>query len=305
MGPAMKLGPLMSAYDRLKGPILSEAWRKAARMRAGLFLAVWGADQLVEDISQVHVDKFTRERMSGALAPDRGARDMAGVRAGTVDGDFRWLSSVFNWARKHKQDGRRLIRDNPLHDVRWPKEQNPRRPVASHDRYLQTLARTDTVDPTGRLRCILALARYTGRREGAICALKAADVLQTPDQVRAAIAEAGMDERLAEHMPHGAIRWDSESDKMGLLFVSPLSGPARKELDHYLRGSPRVGEAAKLPKLRGGVLHPYRRLFASERKHLPDVDVAAAGGWKDTRALKLSYQQADPASVLRVVEHGA
>jgi len=37
---------------------------------------------------------------------------------------------------------------------------------------------------------------------------------------------------------------------------------------------------------------------------MPDVDVAAAGGWKDTRALKLSYQQADPARALRVVEGG-
>lgn len=61
---------------------------------------------------------------------------------------------------------------------------------------------------------------------------------------------------------------------------------------------------AELPKLQGGIWHPYRRLWASESKSMPDVDVAAAGGWKDTRALKLSYQQADAASVLRVVEGG-
>lgn len=63
-------------------------------------------------------------------------------------------------------------------------------------------------------------------------------------------------------------------------------------------------KAAGLPKLVGGVFHPYRRLWATERKALPDADVAAAGGWKDTRALKLSYQQADPATLLRVVEGG-
>ena len=34
---------------------------------------------------------------------------------------------------------------------------------------------------------------------------------------------------------------------------------------------------------------------------MPDIDVAAAGGWKDSRALKLSYQQADPATILKVV----
>jgi hypothetical protein len=37
---------------------------------------------------------------------------------------------------------------------------------------------------------------------------------------------------------------------------------------------------------------------------LPLVDVAAAGGWKDTQALRLSYQHADAETVLRVVETG-
>ena len=48
-----------------------------------------------------------------------------------------------------------------------PKEKNVRRPVASHDRYVKTLAKADEVDPKGRLRCMLALARFTGRREHA------------------------------------------------------------------------------------------------------------------------------------------
>ena len=64
----------------------------------------------------------------------------------------------------------------------------------------------------------------------------------------------------------------------------------------------RAEALAKLPKLDRGTFHPYRRLWASERKSLPDVDVAHAAGWKDTRAMKVSYQQADPATVLRVVE---
>ena len=64
----------------------------------------------------------------------------------------------------------------------------------------------------------------------------------------------------------------------------------------------RVQHPIVLPKIRGGIFHPYRRLWATERKHLPDVDVAAAGGWGDTRAMKLSYQQADAAGVLRAVE---
>jgi hypothetical protein len=35
--------------------------------------------------------------------------------------------------------------------------------------------------------------------------------------------------------------------------------------------------------------------------HLPDVDVAAAGGWKNTLSRKTAYQQADAETILKVV----
>ena len=34
---------------------------------------------------------------------------------------------------------------------------------------------------------------------------------------------------------------------------------------------------------------------------MPDVDVAAAGGWKETTSLKRAYQQADQDTTLKVV----
>ena len=61
---------------------------------------------------------------------------------------------------------------------------------------------------------------------------------------------------------------------------------------------------AKLPKLTGGVFHPYRRGWATERQHLSDVAVAAAGGWSDTAALKASYQQATKSDILKAVRGG-
>ena len=48
-----------------------------------------------------------------------------------------------------------------------------------------------------------------------------------------------------------------------------------------------------------------RRLWASARKDLPDVDVAKAGGWESLEALKGAYQQPDDATMLRVVTHEA
>jgi hypothetical protein len=42
---------------------------------------------------------------------------------------------------------------------------------------------------------------------------------------------------------------------------------------------------ANLPKLDGGAWHALKRKWASERNHLPLVDVAGAGGGKDTQTL--------------------
>lgn len=45
-------------------------------------------------------------------------------------------------------------------------------------------------------------------------------------------------------------------------------------------GSP-SRRSEKLEKLDGGLWHSYRRKWATERKHLPLMDVAAACGWND------------------------
>ncbi len=46
-------------------------------------------------------------------------------------------------------------------------------------------------------------------------------------------------------------------------------------------------------QLAGGLWHPYRRKWATERKHLSLKDVAAAGGWRDVETLLTCYQQPD------------
>ena len=47
--------------------------------------------------------------------------------------------------------------------------------------------------------------------------------------------------------------------------------------------------------------HGLRRKWSTERKHLPDVDVAKAGGWRSIMTMKRAYQQADEAGVLEAV----
>ncbi len=73
--------------------------------------------------------------------------------------------------------------------------------------------------------------------------------------------------------------------------------------DKWLRKGEKL---AGLEPLRGTLWHSYRRKWATERKHMPDVDVAHAGGWKNTVSLETAYQQADAETTLRVVlEAGA
>ena len=72
------------------------------------------------------------------------------------------------------------------------------------------------------------------------------------------------------------------------LFPAPKNPRRSIRLDLVQKWLLRAEQLAELPRLRGGIWHPYRRLWASERKHMPDIDVAAAGGWKDTPANRLT-----------------
>jgi integrase len=85
------------------------------------------------------------------------------------------------------------------------------------------------------------------------------------------------------------------------LFPSPTSPlrPVSKELaSTWLR---KAEEQAGLEALDGSLWHAYRRKWATERKHLPVQDVAKAGGWRDVQVLQAAYQQADTATLYRVV----
>lgn len=328
----LTLGQLFTAYHEHKTRGLPDGqWRRAILSRTQLFLAAWGEATPVVSISQTHVDSYSAERRRRFAKCLAASGETRTLRDGALDCDFRWLSSVLNWGKKHKMaSGKRLLSENPLHDTAWPREKNVRRPIASHERYEKTLVQADTIDPRGRLRAVLVLARYTGRRESAIIQLRSSDVLLSQGRLALTLAQSGMDERLADHMPHGAIRWSAESDKQGTLHVTPISAEVRAELERYIALNPRglsdaplfpsvetpeqalsrsvatkwlvkAEKLAELPKLTGGIFHPYRRLWATERKNLPDVDVAAAGGWKGTKAMKLSYQQTTASGVLAAV----
>ena len=326
------LSEVFKVYMKEKGPLLSSRWKKAAEGRRDLFEEAWGPAFRAARLSWVQVQHFMVKRREGELGTRK-------VTDGTIEADLRWLNTVFAFAEDYKVDGDRpLISRNPLPAIRrkggkkWPRPKNVRRPRANHTRYTKTLAVANQIEPTGALACMLALARFTGRRIGAICALRVTDFLRDQDAVLHRAAELGHEDAhgLAEVSQHGAIHWRAVEDKEGYRMVTPLSGPARKALDAYLARTPRVGELplfpapgkpaepvrvdragewleraeakAELPKQAGTRWHAYRRLWANERRELPAHDVADAGGWGSVEALQKVYQGAEAKTVRRVVD---
>src|SRR5688500_4504421 len=213
---AVTFGQLTRLYQQHRLAVLAEDRADRARECIRIFTAFLGDRFLAADFSQSHVDRFAAARRTGELGDPRRKPDARGVRDGTVRSDLVWLASLFNFGCGYRVNGRPLLSANPMRGLSLPRERNVRRPVASEDRYRRTLAKCDVADRSGRLACVLALARYTGRRISAICQLRASDVLLSPEAVTRALAALGQDPTLARHMPHGAVRWRAGARQAGL-----------------------------------------------------------------------------------------
>lgn len=325
----LTIAQLHALYVTHRGGLLSAARRQEVEKAFGLFRRHVGDDFRVSDLSRHQVETYTAARLGGALRTTRGGNSGRKVRAGTIAKELGVLHAALNWAETYRKNGRPLIPSNPIRRVPLPAELNPARPVASGERYQRLLEVADRVDPQGVFRAMLQVAWYTGRRLGSIVALRACDILLTPAQVAAALAEAGREEYLAAEWP-AAIRWDAEADKEGVEWIVPIPETLRSLLECYIReralvggallfsarrnpGKPlpketayywmrRAEELAGLPHQRRGGWHALRRAWATARKHLPLQDVMAAGGWRDPSALQRAYQHADARTVRAVME---
>jgi integrase len=317
---------LWERYSRDCGEFLDNAreTRADAERSALLLMAVLGEGRDVRTISARDVAQYVEQRKHGGIRyqiSTRGTptlKTTPPVRQTAVHRDLTTLRTMLRWARTvATADGqRRWLEVDPLEGLRFEKERSPKRPLASPERYETTLKgvrqlAANEPHKRGRLRWVrlelaLFLARTTGRRRGAIVGLRWEDI----------------------DFRQRRITWRAAHDKKRVEWVTPMSAAAMHQLRQlqrklggvtgYLFPSKRnpsghipgdlLGEwlrdaerKAKLPKLHGGLWHPYRRGWASERMHFPLKAVADAGGWKDVTTLVRCYQQTDDRTLLAVM----
>lgn len=323
-------GQLAALYERERLPLLTAARQRNVRGMLRLLERHFGREYELDNLSQHEVDGYVRARQSGKLKSPRHRTPHPGVGAGTVRNELHLLEAMARWGQSFKIAGRRLLTVDPMAGIVIPSEKNAKRPIANQARYEALCAVAGRVEPSGRFRCVLALARHTGRRINAIVSLRASDVLLSREMMRSALAAYAMDLAFADAWPHGAIRWGSDTDKLGFEAITPISKETRTALDVYLREHPKLGDAplfasaeypsrsigkeiagywlrkaeklAKLERMERGGYHAFRRAWASERRHLPAQDVAAAAGWRSLSVMRSAYMHPDAQTVLSVVE---
>ena len=303
--------------------------REDKEARAELLLAGLGAEKVVALLCTHDVERYTEIRRHGAGWPD--GRETAAVRARSVAADLQLLRTMLRWATTVRQpDGSWLLAENPLRGLVLPREVAPRRPLASFDRFLavrDTLSRLIEEAETNakaaekekdqrrfqrdaakwrRLDLALVLAESTGRRIGSIRALRWEDVLTEPARIRWA---AEFDKRrreaivpIPDTLAQTLREFRAQLRAWGDGWIFPKRDGSAPWATAYLAELLRAAERkAEVPPLHGGLWHPYRRKWATERKHLPLVDVQAAGGWKDTKTLLSCYQHASEEGMLAVL----
>lgn len=290
--------------------------RADTEYRTPVLLGFFGPSRDVRTLSAADLAAYSSARRTGGIQLGDGRRT-GPVRQRSVHADLGLLRTMLRWASTvRSEDGAPWLDRNPLEGMRFEREKNPIRPVATAERLeaTKTALRKLALDaPTPRERdrwvrveLALVLASATGRRRGSIVALCWEDIDASAGTIRwrAEYDKKGQEWRipappsLLEELRQFQVRLGVIGGRLFPSVRRPTEPMRPEMLTQWLTAAERAG---KLPKLPGGLWHPYRRKWASERMHLPLKAVADAGGWKDTTTLLTSYQHSDEATLLAVM----
>src|SRR5256885_1564032 len=170
-----------------------ERTRKQKQTDARLLIAGLGATKRVEHLTKNDVERYVAMRRTGHGWPD--GRETKPVRARTIQGEIKQLRQMIYWAMSERlPDGSWLLENNPLRGVKLPKEEDPRRPVATYDRFLKLRTAAQEMAVTApqergrerwkRWEMALVLAEASGARIGAISGLRWSDISFDPPEIK-------------------------------------------------------------------------------------------------------------------------
>jgi integrase len=256
-------------------------------------------DVSVQDITPSVVQRYM-ERRKAEGHPVAGRSDLLA------------LSIAINWAC-----GEKLLKENPLADrkvrAKMKLTAKPARPVADKARVQALKAVADQLPPAFGV--LLDLAWNTGHRISAILELRWQDISfdKTEDAPFGAITwyvgTTSNNKRHQHTLPinsaaGAALRaWRKETKAIASAFVfSSLTDP-KKGLERHvvMKWLARAEKVAKLPHVKRGGWHMFRRGWATARKSFPLKDVMEGGGWSDTQSVLKCYQHADQETTRKVV----
>lgn len=194
----LTLGNLWERYRESAGLLDNDPrTQDDAAMRADVLIAYFGAKRDVTTLSGKEQLAFeaVRERGGIHVVSERlrdGVRETRewstrAARPRTVEADLVLLHCMLKWATCERDvRGQSLLVFHPLAGVRIDRERNPRRPVATSERFERTRAAIQQLyDAAGSERerrrwlkvdMALMLAKQTGRRLGAIRQLQWTDI---------------------------------------------------------------------------------------------------------------------------------
>lgn len=284
---------------------------KFDRFALDLWRTVLPTHQAVDQLEKHVLLDFIARRQRGEIEVK--GRELRTCRTRAPAKDLEWIRRAVNLSIA---DGKR-ISTNPITKVDFPKAPRPRRPAATWERFTALRPHCERCGEQDLFGGFMDLAVGLGWRMSALTCLHIKDVDRKP----------------RDKAPHGRVLRREEFDKEGYDTYVPISAWLAIRIDALLERRRDLGVKSQwlFPKVRkpdepwtkdyvrerlevaerragldpidGGDTHPYRRMWANMRKHLPLKDVAFAGCWNE-RTLLQHYQSSDDDTVLDVMNAG-
>jgi len=314
--------------------------RKMYRRTGKALVNFFGAERNPRDLMAQDLQGYLDAREKGAIdAHGRSRRhpEYNGAPCGPRGRakDLAYVRALYRWAMAQRDAaGRPVIVVDPTVTMELPRKHKSkvRQPVATHERYEILRVKAEEHEMEVRwegsreatrsyVADVLDIVRGTGRRISEVCAIEQKDVHleedaihwpgdknKTGNETTVAINRTARQgakralERAKELAPFSPWLFPAPGDPREHVTKDLVSGWLRKVEEDAAEDLRKAG----LPATHDGSLwHAYRRLWATERKHLPLKDVAAAGGWESTEALLRCYTQVDEETIENVVNTGA